>query len=285
MITKWAKDLFVGLLIGVANIIPGVSGGTIALSMGVYDKIISAVTNIFKDFKKSVLTLIPYGIGAVAGIACLSFLIEFMFKVYPMQTSLAFCGLILGGLPSILKKIKGEKITIERAAVFLILFALVAAVPFLGGGRSNASLSISAILVIKLFFVGIVASATMVIPGVSGSMILMLMGYYEPVIETINAFIKAVLSFNIEGIISTCAILIPFGIGILLGIFLIAKIIEWLFLKFKTPTFFGITGLILASPVAVLANVNKAFINPASVIVGILVFILCFYIAMVLSEE
>ena len=81
---NFIKELFKGIIIGIANIIPGVSGGTLAVSMGIYDKIISAVTHLFKKPKESIRTLIPYGIGAVAGIIGLSFIIEWLFLNYPL---------------------------------------------------------------------------------------------------------------------------------------------------------------------------------------------------------
>ncbi len=92
---NYLKEIVRGVFIGVANIIPGVSGGTIALSMGVYEKIISAITNIRKHFKESVKTLIPYVIGAVLGIVLLSFVIEFSLEHYELPTLMAFVGLIL----------------------------------------------------------------------------------------------------------------------------------------------------------------------------------------------
>ena len=101
------KDILKGAVIGIANIIPGVSGGTMAVSMGIYDKIIHSVTHLFSEFKKSVKTLLPIGIGVVIAIVAVARLIEYMFGVIPFQTNLLFIGLILGGLPSIAKKVKG----------------------------------------------------------------------------------------------------------------------------------------------------------------------------------
>ena len=92
---NYIKEILRGVFIGVANIIPGVSGGTIALSMGIYEKIISAVNNIRKEFKNSVKTLLPYIIGAVLGIVVLSFVIEFSLENFELPTLMAFVGLIL----------------------------------------------------------------------------------------------------------------------------------------------------------------------------------------------
>ena len=97
---KFLIDVIKGALIGVANIIPGVSGGTMMVSMGVYEKIIGVVNNLFKDIKKSIMTLLPLGVGMVLGIGVFSFIIPWCLEVYPFPTSFCFIGLILGGTDS-----------------------------------------------------------------------------------------------------------------------------------------------------------------------------------------
>ena len=101
---KYVKEILRGLLIGVAGIVPGVSGGTLAVSMGVYDQIIGAVSHLFRKPGQSVRTLFPYGVGMLVGIGGLAFVIETLFGNFPFATSMAFLGLILGGIPALLKR-------------------------------------------------------------------------------------------------------------------------------------------------------------------------------------
>ena len=169
------KMILKGVVIGVANIIPGVSGGTMAVSMGIYDKMIHAATHLLSEFKKSMKILIPIVIGAAIGIVALARIIEIMFEKIPFQTNLLFIGLIVGGLPAIARKVKGKSIRLGHLLSFLIFFVVVAGLAVLGEQEGAAAdLSFSLLNMVKLFGVGIVASATMVIPGVSGSMMLML---------------------------------------------------------------------------------------------------------------
>ena len=107
---KKLLEVIKGVFIGIANIIPGVSGGTLAVSMGVYQPIIEAVNQIRKDFKNSVKTLFPYLIGMVLGIAVLSFVINYLLVNYEMPTVSCFIGLVLGGVPLLLSKVKNEKV-------------------------------------------------------------------------------------------------------------------------------------------------------------------------------
>ena len=101
------KSFLKGVVIGIANIVPGVSGGTMMVSMGIYDKLIHCITHLFSEFKKSLLFLLPIAVGMVAAIGASSFGLTYLFDNFPIQTNLLFIGLILGGLPAIGKKVKG----------------------------------------------------------------------------------------------------------------------------------------------------------------------------------
>lgn len=249
---KFLFDILRGSAIGIANIIPGVSGGTLAVSMGIYDKIINSVTGLFRHFKKSVITLLPYGIGMILGLLGLSFIIEFLFARYPLPTVLLFIGLILGGVPALWQRIKGPKIGAIGILIFVLFFVLLVMLPIIAGEeRTDLVLTPDVITIIKLFFVGVIASATMVIPGVSGSMILMSLGYYAPILSSITNFVRAVLDFNISAALAECALLVPFGIGVLVGIFAIAKLIEFLLARFQTYTYCAVLGLVAASPISI----------------------------------
>ncbi len=191
--------------------------------------------------------LIPIIIGAVIGVVALARIIEIMFEKIPLQTNLLFIGLIVGGLPAITRKVKGKSIRLGHILSFLVFFAVVAGMAVLGEQEGAAAdLSFSLLNVIKLFFVGVLASATMVIPGVSGSMMLMLIGYYNPVLSEVNRFIDNLLDFNVPGILDGCLVLVPFGIGVVIGIFAIAKVIEIIFEKFPEHAYWAIIGLIVA---------------------------------------
>ena len=251
---EWLKDIVKGMVIGVANIIPGVSGGTMAVSMGIYDKLIRSVTHLFSEFKKSIKVIIPVVIGAGVGIVILSAIIQYLLGHFPVQTNFLFIGLIVGGLPVILTRLKGtgKKVSLGNLITLCVFFALVVLMAALGEGvEHSADVSGSFLDMFKLFGVGIVASATMVIPGVSGSMVLMLMGYYSNIIDAITRLAYYTMNFDIQGIMMECSILVPMGIGIVIGIFAIAKLVEIVFQKLPNYAYSAIIGLIIASPVAI----------------------------------
>lgn len=279
------KNILKGIVIGLANVIPGVSGGTMMVSMGIYDKLIHCITHLFSELKKSIQFLLPIFIGIGIAVVVVPFGIEFLFAQYPFQTNLLFIGLIVGGLPAVWKKVKGTSVKIGYIIACLAFFALVAGLALVGETEGNAAdLSFSLVSVIKLFGIGVIASATMVIPGVSGSMVLLLLGYYHPVLETITNFIKAVLAFDMNGILAGIGILLPFGIGVVAGIFVIAKIIEIIFEKFPLYAYWAIIGLIVSSPVAILLVSGMGTITVISILTGIVSLAVGFVIAMKLGD-
>lgn len=258
-----------------------------AVSMGIYDRLIHCITHLFKEFKKSILFLLPILLGAAAALVASAFGLEYLFGNYPVPTNLLFIGLILGGLPSMCKKVKGNKVKAGHVISFLLFFALVAGLALLGEKEGAAAdLSFSFFNVIKLFFVGMIASATMVIPGVSGSMILLLIGYYHPIIETISFFIRALAAFDINGILSGMAVLVPAGIGIIVGIFAIAKLIEIIFEKFPMYAFWAIIGLIVASPIAVVLMNLASFsgVTVLTALISVVTLAVGFFVSMKLGE-
>jgi len=271
---NWIFDILKGIVIGVANIIPGVSGGTMMVSMGIYEQLISSITGLFKHFKKSVLTLLPYAIGMAIGIVGPAFLIQYLFEHFAFATSMAFIGLIMGGIPIIMGRITGKRLCTKNIIAFMVMFVFIIALKFFGGSGSEASLEhIGGLLFLELFAVGVIAAATMVIPGVSGSMVLMLLGFYNPVLSTVTDFVKVLAAFDIGQIWHDILILAPFGIGVLIGIFAVAKLIELLIKKQEAMTFSGILGLILASPVVILMEMDlSAGLSPLAVIAGVITF-------------
>lgn len=282
---NFIKDILRGAMIGVANIIPGVSGGTMMVSMGIYDKIIGAINHIFKQFKTSVKTLLPYLIGMAASIAGLSFCITYFFERFPLQTAFLFIGLIFGGLPVIFGGLKGKKADAGAVLLFAVFFALVILLQIFGGENGvqrelRADLGGMAVLLLM----GIVASATMIIPGVSGSMVLMALGYYTPVIAEIRSFIEALAAFDMDGLLHGAAILVPFGIGVIAGILMVARAIEFLLKRYPLYTYSAILGLVAASPVAVLMGIGAAAVSVPAVLVSVLTFAVGFTGAYYLSR-
>ena len=254
---SWLALFFKGAVMGIANVIPGVSGGTLAVIMGIYDKFISAISNILKDFIKNLLFLLPIVLGMGASIIISSKVIGNALEAIPLATALFFEGLIIGGMPILYKKIKGHEKKPLNIVVLLIVFALLLVYTFAFGGINNEVVIVefNFIEYLKLFLVGVVGAATMIIPGISGSMTLMVLGYYNLVITDAVGNIT-----NFDLLSRNLNILIPFGLGCVIGIVVIAKIIEYLLKKFEIKTYFAIFGFVFASMIIVICqNIPQEF--------------------------
>ena len=277
---KFIISIIKGMIIGVANIIPGVSGGTMAVTMGAYDTIINAINNITKEFKKSLFTLLPLAIGMVGGIGIFSFILPHCLSHYSFQTSMCFIGLIVGGIPFIYTstidsfKKEEKKLNPLHIIVFLLMVALAVFMALANPESATAdSLNANPKTMILLLVLGTVCAAAMVIPGVSGSLLLMMFGYYSGIIGTISQFLTALKDLDGKGLLHCILLLAPFAIGCLLGVVLISKLLSYLFKNFQSYTYCGIFGLIAASPFAILCKMENPVYNPTSIIVGLVLFL------------
>lgn len=266
-----------GFFIGVANVIPGVSGGTIALILGIYEKLISTIGNIYKNLKENILFLLPIVIGMGLSIVTTSKVVSYSYNNFPLPTLMFFVGLVCGGIPMLVKNVKGKKEN-KQLSSYIILILTFLSVIFMASYKfifsinsevSFASMNIGSFLI--LFVIGIIASATMVIPGISGSLVLMILGYYYPIIETINNLFKGDFLHN-------ALILGVFGIGVVVGIVLISKLLELLFKNYKTKTYFGVLGFVFASviaiPLSACFELNSIIFNIEHIIISLVMLVI-----------
>ena len=270
-----------GCIIGVANIIPGVSGGTMAVILNVYDKLIDSVIGIKKHVKESLTFLIPVIIGGGLGIFGFAKLLKYLIANFPMPTFFFFIGLILGTVPMIFKKVLTSKDGIKKFNIytvipFIVFFGIMIALSFFDPQNSSAAqMQIDFVSWIYLFFGSALAAMCMIIPGVSGSMILMMLGLYSTVLGAIADIFK-----NFSG---SAMILLPAGFGIILGLLGGAKLIDICLKKFPQMTFAGILGLMLGSLLSIYKNSNFRFDTQG--IIAIIALLAGFSVAFVFGNE
>ena len=245
----WLLDAAKGFIVGTANVIPGVSGGTLMLVLGIYEKLIGSLSNITKQFKKSILTLLPILVGVGIAILTMSRVITDCLVKFPFPTVMLFFGAVLGGLPMLFKRVAKEKVKPAYIGILLLTFALVIGLLFLGQS-GNADLShMNVWKFIVVIFMGAIGSATMVIPGVSGSALLMTFGYYHPIYGAIGDLTKSGSDKGHDLIIA-----LAFAIGVVLGIWGVAKLINMLLTKFEVPSYWGIIGFVIASAIVIVVQ-------------------------------
>lgn len=249
------KNIIGGIAIGVANIIPGVSGGTIMVLLGLFDKIMEAISNAFKikiswqERMKNISFLCIIGIGGVIGLVGFAKILEILFSNFEYQTLFLFSGLILFSIPMLKKQeMKEQKIS----PIFLILGLIVIGfLAYFSNGKQEMILSLSELLtknfdviyILTLIVVGAIAGAAMLFPGISGSMVLLVLGYYG----LYKSYVANVTSFEPNILIA----LVFIAIGVIIGIIISAKLTTYLLKNYKQNTMSFILGLVIMSGIVI----------------------------------
>lgn len=246
------RDVLSGSGIGVAFIIPGFSGGSVAAILGIYEKMINAIANIFKETKKSIMTLLPIFIGLVLGALALLFPLEFLLERFPLQTVSVFVGLAIGGLPTVTDKVKG-KISLDDILSLSTALIVAALLCFLPVGSDVDLFNIGFGGYILLFIVGVIGSCALVVPGISGSMLLLILGYYNPIVNLVTDHL-----LRFEDITKCILVLGSCGLGIVVGFMLISIVMKHLLVKQPRLTYFAIIGFIIGSLPTVYVSTMKS---------------------------
>ena len=354
-INNWIVAVLKGTLVGLAIVIPGVSGGSMLLTIGVYEDAVSITSKDKARRRAAIKKLIPYAVGIVLGVVALSFVVTWLLSNFEFFTILLFSGLILGSLPMLFKHVKGHKVKFGYILVALIMIALMVLLPYLndttterfqilhqddtlsvgeriiltdelqdeltvtngdpfhivyeiksaGGtfGKPSDGYKLRSSLDKKSFYVlgtedvfdlsigadglltltarnsgetmhtpvyravdalnngvlsaalalllGFIAAGTMIVPGISGSMVMLVLGFYYSVMTHLKSFVVCAFTLNFAQMGNHLLVLVPFGIGIILGLLIVSKAIRWLLDRHPTPTYYGIIALMLASPYAI----------------------------------
>lgn len=239
---EWLTSALLGFFVGLAVIVPGVSGATIAIIMGLYAKMVYALGNIFKDFKRCAGFLLPIVLGAIVGLALGFFAVQRLIEIVPFILVCAFGGLMLGSFPAVTNEIKGERWTKSGVALFVVgliipLLVSIASI-FLKG--EVGTLNTAWYSFIAYFVIGMIVSLTQIVPGLSATALLMAMGLFGPLMASLHlSSLKA--SPIIIGVFAAL------GVGFLLGIVVFSKGISKLLETKKKPMFRLISGLSLGS--------------------------------------
>ena len=262
------KLIVFGAVIGVANVIPGVSGGTMAVILGIYDRFIEGIS--LRNFKKNWKFLLPLGIGMVIAVLLFSKGVDFLLATWPVPTKFTFFGMILGSIPAMFGKARGTGFGAKGIVAFLAAFGLMLALYF-ANPASNEGAALPAFsfgLGAYLFLAGAVSSFSMLLPGISGSFTMLIFGVYYIFIGGVSGFTDLDALFS-AGWWNCVWLLVPLGLGILAGLFGGSRLTDLLLRKQPQMVWYAILGLVIGS----LLNVFPGF--AASLMQNIIAAVLC----------
>lgn len=273
---KWI-NILKGFAMGTSDLVPGVSGGTIALLLGIYNQFISSISGIFsRRFWPSFTFLIPIIIGMLLAMGSLSNLFNYLLSQHHIPTMFFFGGLIIGIVPYLLK-ISNYKTSFTTKHYMMVIagIAILIVITLMNNGDKHAgeTLTLSTSLIIKYFIAGMCASSAMLLPGISGSFTLLVFGVYGTVMLAISEVVK----LNFAGL----PILLAVGFGVLAGFIISSKIIQYFLTHHKLMTFALIIGFVVGSLFAVFPGLPT---NIVMWFVSLVVFIIGFIVSLTLGR-
>lgn len=273
---KWI-NILKGFAMGTSDLVPGVSGGTIALLLGIYNQFIASISGIFsRRFWPSFTFLIPIIIGMLLAMGSLSNLFNYLLSQHHIPTMFFFGGLIIGIVPYLLK-ISNYKTSFTTKHYMMVIagIAILIVITLMNNGDKHAgeTLTLSTSLIIKYFIAGMCASSAMILPGISGSFMLLVFGVYGTVMLAISEVVK----LNFAGL----PILLAVGFGVLAGFIISSKIIQYFLTHHKLMTFALIIGFVVGSLFAVFPGLPT---NIVMWFVSLVVFIIGFIVSLTLGR-
>lgn len=238
-IFMFLKNFFQGLVVGGTMLVPGVSGGSMAMILGIYDKLISSISSFFKHIKESIFILVTFGAGAALGMILFAKPLLHLIETYQKPMLFFFIGAVIGGIPLIYNMAKVKKISFRHVLYVVIGVAIVMLFqlfPTDTFSDTRSSLGIGILVV-----AGIIAAIALVLPGISVSYMLFLLGLYNTLIEAIGDM--------------QLMVIVPFGVGLILGTILTTKLLETAMNQYPEPTYLIIMGFIIGSVVEIFPGI------------------------------
>ena len=260
------KLLVKGFIIGIGKIIPGVSGAMFAMMFGVYEKAVKIISNPRK-LKGNLKFMFLLGISILIAILCGSSIINYSLDKYYLCTMLFFIGMMASGIKPLFKNLEDKKVTTTNILWAIFVVVILAIMSCIDMEGITKTLDRSFVTVILIFLSGIIDAIGTVIPGVCGTALLMMVGYYDKVISSLSNLLI------FKNMSETSFVLIPFVIGLCLGILLVSKLVTYLFKKYNTTVHCSIIGFAISSTIIL---VVKAFMVPFEtneLIIGMILFI------------
>ena len=281
---KMLINFFKGLVFGIIQVVPGISSGTIALVLGFYFDLLNVINNFFGNIKKNLVFVIPLVAGMITGLIIFSSIIIYLLANHSFATMFFFMGLIAGSIPLVFFKVyeKGRKTDISlyffailplAALVVMSLFKVENSAYF-NAEEIYAAIDIQ--FMFMLFLAGILSAAALIIPGFSGSFVLLLVGVYNIIVYSASSLRFLLVDItNTSLLLNICKVLIPMGLGIIIGIIFMSRIIEKLLKNFPRQTYAVILGLIIGSIIVLFREpmVYASGISLPIVVAGIFTFL------------
>lgn len=242
------RGIFGGILMGLANLVPGISGGTMLLAAGIYPAFVESLANVtrFKFSTRAIVVLGSVGMAAVLAILLFAGTLKELVVEHRWVMYSLFIGLTLGGVPLVWRLTEsGKRATASLIIPALLAFAAMMGLPFMEAGNEVNNQSSGFVM---LFFAGLAGASAMILPGLSGGYLLLLMKQYVPILSAVDTFKEALKARDVSAAMEPALqVLLPVGIGVIVGIVVVGNLLKWMFAKYRTQTLGILLGLLIGS--------------------------------------
>lgn len=259
-----------GFVIGIGKILPGISGAMLAISFGVYEKIIKIISNFKTELRGNIKFVLLIGTGILSSIVLFGSVINFFLSNYFLSTMLLFLGLMCGTLPNLYKNVVNKKIDYKDLVLFITFLILIVAMAIL---RDNQISDINKSY-FWVFIIGLIDAITMIIPGISGTAVFFMLGCYDVLLDIYSNI------FNMNEILYTFL----YGVGIVLGVYIFAKIMDYLFSKYRKNIYMLIFAFMISSITVLLYKTLILSFDFLEFIIGIALFIIGIKISLIFDN-
>lgn len=275
-------NLLKGILIGIGGIIPGLSGAVIAMIFGLYDKMVYCIANFFYDFKKNFVFMFPILTGIGIGFIAFSNVQKILLEKYPFYTMLVIIGLIVGTVPALFKGARIKKFNIVNISVVAFTLIIGLVMSYMSDTNldiQNKVLELNFTNILNLMLIGFIMAGSHIIPGISGTVLLMILGSYGIMLNAIanlkNLFIVEMYINHMDLIIYNIFLIIPMAIGLIVGAIIFSKLMDYLLKHFHTLTYCAIIGFVIGSIPSIVPPMDYS----TKTIIGMLLFVISTYIS------
>lgn len=245
-----------GSLVGMASILPGVSGSMIAAVFNIYQMLVSALNKFTKTPFKAIASVWQYILGIIIGLFLGFFVIRLFLDIAPLPITLLFIGFILGAIPYMLKIIKETKTTFSHYAT--LVTAMMIMLSFLlihEGNQGGGSLFV-------IFLIGLITSSALIIPGLSGATMLIALGFYEPLLDLIGNIISTGFALDFQNLLNYLPAFIILVVGTIVGLIFMGKVMFVVLNKYKKYFYMAVLGFVFISPINILYTLNESSTTP-----------------------
>ena len=284
------RKILIGIVVGISSILPGISGGMIATAYNIYTELIEALSNLTKNPFRAIKSIWQYLVGITLGIIISVILVQRLMYHIPIPATLLFLGLILGSLPNIWRLAKQKKVDLFGCLLMLFMFVLMIAIlfiPFISDIENTAWYI--------WMIIGSLVAVSFIIPGLSGTMILMVIGFYTALISIANNVLRAVIEFNFEELFNLSSSVLWLFLGFVITVVLVAKMMNRLIKKAPHRFYQAIVGVVLSAPFTIIYSLNLELIDQVDIfnlseqwvmwLIGIIVLPLGIYLSIKFSGK